>query len=127
MPENQNANGEHWTRESVSILKQLGWTQRGSCNFDIECIHHVKERKGQKHGVDSFFEYYDPYYKSTQGILVESKCWEFKSITTANIKKYTRAEPKSEEMTIISTKRIANTITLLIIVSGEFTPCFSLA
>lgn len=48
MPENQNANGEHWTRESVSILKQLGWTQRGSCNFDIECIHHVKERKGQK-------------------------------------------------------------------------------
>jgi len=88
MPENQNANGEHWTRESVSILKQLGWTQRGSCNFDIECIHHVKERKGQKHGVDSFFEYYDPYYKSTQGILVESKCWEFYSITTANIKKW---------------------------------------
>lgn len=88
MPENQNATGERWTRESVSILKQLGWTQKGPCNFDIECVHHVKERKGQAHGVDSFFEYYDPYSKSTQAILVESKNWKFSSITTANIKKW---------------------------------------
>ena len=28
MPENQNANGEHWTRESVAIFKQLGWTSK---------------------------------------------------------------------------------------------------
>lgn len=88
MPENQNASGEHWTRESISILKQLGWTQRGSCNFDIECVHHTKERRGQAHGVDSFFEYYDPYSKSNQAILVESKNWQFASITTANIKKW---------------------------------------
>lgn len=88
MPENQNANGEHWTRESVSILKQLGWIQKGSCNFDIDCVHHVKERRGQGHGVDSFFEYYDPYSQMDQGILVESKSWKFASITTANIKKW---------------------------------------
>jgi len=88
MPENQNAIGEHWTKESVSILKQLGWEQKGSCNFDIECTIHIKERKGQNHGVDSFFEYYDPYYQCNQGILVESKNWQFKSITTANIKKW---------------------------------------
>lgn len=88
MPENQNATGEHWTRESVSILKQLGWTQKGSCNFDIECVHHTKERRGQPHGVDSFFEYYDPYSRSNQAILVESKNWQFSSITTANIKKW---------------------------------------
>ncbi len=86
MPENQHVSGDHWTRESVSILKQLGWTQKGSCNFDIECVHHVKERRGQKHGVDSFFEYYDPYYKSNQAILVESKCWQFSNITSSNIK-----------------------------------------
>lgn len=90
MPENQNAIGEHWTRESVSILKQLGWTQRGSCNFDIECVHHTKERRGQPHGVDSFFEYYDPYSRSNQAILVESKNWQFSSITTANIKKWVK-------------------------------------
>lgn len=88
MPENQNATGEHWTKESVSILKQLGWTQKGSCNFDVECVHHVKERRGQKHGVDSFFEYYDPYCKTDQAILVESKNWQFSSITSANIKKW---------------------------------------
>lgn len=90
MPENQNATGEHWTRESVSILKQLGWTQKGSCNFDIECVHHTRERRGQPHGVDSFFEYYDPYRRSNQAILVESKNWQFSSITTANIKKWVK-------------------------------------
>lgn len=88
MPENQNVNGEHWTRESVAIAKQLGWTQKGTSNFDIECTHHRKERRGQPHGVDSFFEYYDPYNQGIQGILVESKCWQFKNITTANIKKW---------------------------------------
>lgn len=90
MPENQNATGEHWTRESVSILKQLGWTQKGSCNFDIECAHHATERRGQPHGVDSFFEYYDPYSKSNQAILVESKNWQFSSITTTSIKKWVK-------------------------------------
>ena len=88
MPENQNVSGEHWTRESVAIAKQLGWTQKGTSNFDIECTHHRKERRGQPHGVDSFFEYYDPYNQGPQGILVESKCWQFKNITTANIKKW---------------------------------------
>lgn len=90
MPENQNTTGEHWTRESVSILKQFGWRQKGSCNFDIECVHHTKERRGQPHGVDSFFEYYDPYSRSNQAILVESKNWQFSSITTANIKKWVK-------------------------------------
>jgi len=88
MPENQNASGEHWTRESVSILKQFAWTQKGSCNFDIDCVHHSKERNGQGHGIDSFFEYYDPYSKSTQGILVESKTRQFSGITTGSIKKW---------------------------------------
>lgn len=69
MPENQNANGERWTQESVAIAKQLGWTQKGTSNFDIECVHHRNERRSQPHGVDSFFEYYDPYYQGNQGIL----------------------------------------------------------
>lgn len=90
MPEDQNANGEHWTRESVAILKQLGWTQRGTSNFDIECVHHSVLRRGQGHGVDSFFTYYDPYYQSDQGILVESKNWQFNSMTTENIKKWVK-------------------------------------
>lgn len=87
MPENQNANGEHWTKESVAIFKQLGWTQRGTSNFDIECTVH-SSRRGQGHGVDSLFTYYDPYEQCEQGILVESKCWQFKSITSENIKKW---------------------------------------
>ncbi len=87
MPENQNANGEHWTRESVAIFKQLGWTQKGVSNFDIECSLHPS-RRGQGHGVDSLFTYYDPYEQSEQGVLVESKCWQFDSITTENIKKW---------------------------------------
>lgn len=88
MPENQNASGERWTKESIAIAKQLGWEQKGTSNFDIECVHHTKDRQGQKHGIDSYFEYLDPYYQSAQGILVESKNWQFKSITTANIKKW---------------------------------------
>lgn len=87
MPENQNANGDHWTRESVAIFRQLGWTQRGVSNFDIECSLHPF-RRGQGHGVDSLFTYYDPYEQSEQGILVESKCWQFGSITTENIRKW---------------------------------------
>lgn len=87
MPENQNANGEYWTRESVAIFKQLGWTQRGVSNFDIECSLHPS-RRGQGHGVDSLFTYYDPYEQSEQGVLIESKCWQFDSITTENIKKW---------------------------------------
>lgn len=85
MPENQNANGERWTKESVAIFKQLGWTQRGVSNFDIECSLHPS-RRGHGHGVDSLFTYYDPYAQSEQGILVESKCWQFNSITTKAIK-----------------------------------------
>ena len=87
MPENQNIIGEHWTRESVAILKQLGWKQRGTSNFDIECSLHPS-RRGQNHGVDSLFTYYDPYEQSEQGVLVESKCWQFNSITSENIKKW---------------------------------------
>lgn len=87
MPEDQNANGEHWTRESAVIFKQLGWTQKGVSNFDIECSLHPS-RRGQGHGVDSLFTYYDPYEQSEQGILVESKCWQFKNITSENIKKW---------------------------------------
>lgn len=87
MPENQNANGEHWTKESVAILKQLGWEQKGTSNFDIECSLHPG-RKGQGHGIDSLFTYFDPYEQNEQGILVESKCWQFDSITTENIKKW---------------------------------------
>lgn len=85
MPENQNANGERWTKESVAIFKQLGWIQRGVSNFDIECSLHPS-RRGHGHGVDSLFTYYDPYAQSEQGILVESKCWQFNSITTKVIK-----------------------------------------
>jgi len=88
MPENQNETGNYWTKESVAILKQLGWIQKGSNNFDIECTHHLDARKGKPHGVDSFFEYYDPYCKSKQGILVESKNWQFQSITSSNIKNW---------------------------------------
>ena len=87
MPENQNTNGEHWTKESVAIFNQLGWTQKGTTNFDIECSLHPN-RKGQGHGIDSLFTYYDPYTQSEQGILVESKCWQFRNITAANIKKW---------------------------------------
>lgn len=87
MPENQNAIGEHWTKESVAIFKQLGWTQKGTSNFDIECSLHPT-RKGQGHGVDSLFTYYDPYAQGEQGVLVESKCWQFNSITADNIKKW---------------------------------------
>jgi len=87
MPENQNINGERWTKESVAIFKQLGWTQRGTSNFDIECSLHPS-RHGQKHGVDSLFTYYDPYMQKELGVLVESKCWQFDSITTQNIKKW---------------------------------------
>ena len=87
MPEDQNANGEHWTKESIAIFKQLGWSQRGSSNFDIECSMHTT-RRGQGHGIDSFFTYYDPYYQSEQGVLVESKNWQFKSITSEAIKKW---------------------------------------
>lgn len=90
MPENQNYTGERWTKESIAILRQLGWTQKGSSNFDIECSLHTKERRGHKHGIDSFFSYYDPYYQSQQGILVESKNWQFDNITDTNIKKWIR-------------------------------------
>lgn len=87
MPENQNINGEHWTRESVAIFEQLGWTKKGTTNFDIECSLHPS-RRGQGHGIDSLFTYYDPYEQSEQGVLVESKCWQFDSITCDNIKKW---------------------------------------
>lgn len=85
MPENQNADGDRWTRESVAIFKQLGWTQRGVSNFDIECSLHPRRRG---HGIDSLFTYYDPYSQSEQGVLIESKYWQFNSITSANIKKW---------------------------------------
>jgi hypothetical protein len=101
MPENQNATGEHWTRESVAIFKQLGWSQHGSTNFDISCTRHPA-RKGQGHGIDSFFTYYDPYEQSEQGILVESKCWEFDSITTANMKKWIKQVTECMECAQVS-------------------------
>ena len=85
MPENENAIGEYWTKESVAILSQFGWEQLGSCNFDIDCSCH-SQRKVKRHGIDSLFSYYDPYLKSDLCILVESKNWKFENFKTSKIK-----------------------------------------
>jgi len=86
MPENENIAGDYWTKESVALMKKLGWTQIGASNFDITCTHHKKERKGKKHGIDSIFRYYDPYLQQTIFINVESKTRAWASINDKVIK-----------------------------------------
>jgi hypothetical protein len=72
MPEQSNIIGERWTQETVALLSMLGWKLHGTPNFDITCSRHKKERKGQPHGIDALFSYYEPYLGNRIPVIVVS-------------------------------------------------------
>jgi hypothetical protein len=88
MPENENVIGDYWTKESVALMKKLGWKQVGCSNFDITCSNHKAERKGKKHGVDSIFQYYDPFLEQQIYVNVESKTRAWKGIDEKAIREW---------------------------------------
>lgn len=96
MSEQQQYEGEKWTKESISILKKLGWVQRGDKNFDVKCVNKKAHYTGKKsdgnrkndHGVDSFFTYNDPYIGGNNAVIVESKSRQWKSIKSKDIKAF---------------------------------------
>lgn len=92
MSEEQQYQGERWTKETIKILSGLGWTQRGDKGMDIPCVKKMDHGTGKKegkrkqdHGIDSLFEYSDPYQKINTGIIVESKRYAWEGIYTAHI------------------------------------------
>ncbi|KZE64741.1 hypothetical protein AV545_24230 [Paenibacillus jamilae] len=57
MSEEQQYQGDRWTTQSKNILQNLGWTQVGDSNFDIDCVnkpaHKTKTRdRVNPHGID---------------------------------------------------------------------------
>lgn len=86
VPEDENVKGEYWTKESIALMKKLGWEQVGPSNFDIKCTKHVAARKGKKHGIDSVFKYYDPFLQQQIYINVESKNRKWSGINDKSIK-----------------------------------------
>lgn len=87
MPENQNFEGDRWTQNSIRFLRRLGWTQVGDSNFDISCTVHT-DRRGQGHGIDSLFRYYDPYLMQEVYVIVESKYRQWAGLNTAKLKDF---------------------------------------
>lgn len=97
MSENQNIIGERWTKQSITFLTSLGWTQLGCANFDsLPCIHHPA-RKGQGHGIDSLFQFYDPYLGKTVQVIVESKYRKWEGMQTSNLRSFIKQVIESLE------------------------------
>ncbi|MDG0874821.1 hypothetical protein L5D93_21310 [Paenibacillus thiaminolyticus] len=74
MSEEQQYQGDRWTTQSKNILKNLGWTQLGDSNFDIDCVNKVSHKTKTKdrinpHGSDIVFSFYDPYSKKDIGLI----------------------------------------------------------
>lgn len=94
MSEQQQYEGERWTTQTINILKELGWTQIGSSNFDIPCLNKAFHRRGKSeerrndHGVDSVFTYYDPSLNEDINVIVESKKRIWSGITKSNIESF---------------------------------------
>jgi hypothetical protein len=94
MSEQQQFEGERWTKQTIKILKELGWTQVGDSNFDIPCVNKAfhstgkGEERRNDHGVDSLFTYRDPYLNKDVNIIVESKKRKWSNITVGSIKSF---------------------------------------
>ncbi|RIW35643.1 hypothetical protein D3H55_07095 [Bacillus salacetis] len=94
MSEQQQFEGEKWTTQTIKILRELGWTQEGTSNFDIKCSfktahgsNEAKERKND-HGVDSLFSYFDPFLQQELNVLVESKKRVWSGISKSTISSF---------------------------------------
>ncbi|WP_163070841.1 hypothetical protein [Priestia flexa] len=91
MSEQQQYEGDRWTKQSISILEQLNWNQLGSANFDIPCFKKPKHGTGKSqerkndHGIDSIFSYFDPFLKENVGVIVESKKRVWSGVNTSTI------------------------------------------
>lgn len=96
MSEQQQYEGDKWTKQTIKILRELGWKQEGTTNFDIPCLFKAQHSsKGKKdrindHGIDSIFSYYDPYLQKDLNILVESKKRIWSGITKTHIESFLR-------------------------------------
>ncbi|MGG4218598.1 hypothetical protein ABEW32_10240 [Paenibacillus jamilae] len=95
MSEEQQYQGDRWTTQSKNILQNLGWTQVGDSNFDIDCVnkpaHKTKTRdRVNPHGIDSVFSFYDPYSKKDVGLIVESKHRKWDGINKAEIEDFVK-------------------------------------
>ncbi|MFQ3542833.1 hypothetical protein Q7A53_02020 [Halobacillus rhizosphaerae] len=94
MSEQQQFEGDRWTKQTIKILSELGWVQIGSSNFDIPCVNKALHSTGERerkndHGIDSFFNYHDPYLNTEENIIVESKKRKWSGITKTNVQKFT--------------------------------------
>lgn len=95
MSEEQQFQGDRWTTQSVSILKNLGWEKKGSSNFDVKCVRPTEhtttpeaKRRINPHGVDSIFSYFDPFSTNQTDVIVESKHRVWSGISTSTIQKF---------------------------------------
>lgn len=90
MSEEQQYQGDRWTKQTKNILSKLGWSQIGDSNFDISCKNKTAHKTGKKnrinpHGVDLAFSFYDPYSKKEIGLIVESKHRKWSGIDNNSI------------------------------------------
>jgi hypothetical protein len=93
MPEEQQFQGNRWTTQTKAILTELGWRQRATSNFDIPCYNKLLHKTGtndrkNSHGIDLMFSFQNPYSKSEQTVIVESKNRKWNGINTSSIQEF---------------------------------------
>ncbi|AQS58439.1 hypothetical protein [Desulforamulus ferrireducens] len=86
MSEEQGVSGNHWTKGAVGLLTKLGWEQKGACNIDIPCTQHASRKN--PHGIDIFFQYFEPYENKDLGIIVETKRRVWSGASSASIEEF---------------------------------------
>lgn len=86
MPEEQNVAGEQWTLEAIDILRHLGWTLHVEPGFDITC--QGGRRRSAQRGIDALLSYIDPYNGRKNGVLLEAKSYQWRSINTSSISEW---------------------------------------
>lgn len=94
MSEEQQFQGDRWTTQSLNILRNLGWEQKGTANFDIPCTNKSSHKTGNStsrknpHGIDLLFSNFDPFINKEVSIIVESKHRQWTGISTSTIQDF---------------------------------------
>lgn len=70
-----------------NLFSDLGWTEPAR-DKEIKCTRSAHKKK--THGIDLLFKYSNPYANISQGIIVECKNRQMKSITKGEIEKWVK-------------------------------------
>ena len=99
MGENSKKIGDKLEGFGTNLFKNFGWKEHAR-DREISCLKSLHSKK--THGLDLLFSFKDPHRNCEQGLIVECKNRQMKSITKGEIQKWMEELIKSIECSQIS-------------------------